>query len=196
MLQEPPIDASTDTGPSGPSVISPAPGTGPSGKRRRGVAIAGVAIAVVAIGALVVGLTPGHFGLSVPLLNSSVGGTNDPQKTGCPSTSADVHWPKPANITVKISDTNSVTNAHVGDIIQIALPAGKYKWTLTSGGGSSLQSDSPAGYYDSSANTCVWRFTAQSAGTTIVKFQGPVLCQPNRACSPLILEAPFEMKIA
>jgi hypothetical protein len=189
MLHDSPADASD------PSTISPAPGTGPSGKRRRGVAVAGAAIAVVAIGALVVGLTPGHFGLSIPVLNSSAGGTNNPQKTGCPSTSADVHWPKPANETIQSGDANKANTAHVGDTIQIALPAGHNRWTLVSSG-SLLQSVSPSGYYDTAANTCVWRFTAQSAGTTIVKFQGQALCQPNRACTPLILAPEFAITIS
>ncbi len=187
MLHDPSADASTSTE---PSTVDPAP------KRRRGGAVAGAAIAVVVVGALIVGLTPGHFGLSLPGSNASASGTNDPQKTGCPSTSANVHWPKPATTTIHLNDEHSVINAHTGDIIQIALPAGRYRWMLTSGAGASLQGDSPAGYYDSGTNTCVWRFTAQSAGNAVVRFQGPILCQPNRACSPLILEADFAIKIA
>lgn len=121
--------------------------------------------------------------------------TASASKTGCPSSTVMNTPPAPATIVLKMTNNNSVVNAKVGDVVEIDLPFGQ-SWTgpTTSQGSLSLQQ--PAGFALTPAKVCVWRFTAQSAGTTQLQFYGKAICnKPGVACPFYIMRLPFTIVV-
>jgi hypothetical protein len=110
---------------------------------------------------------------------------------GCPSDTIVSTTLKPANVTVRDTDINSTVTAHVGNIIEVRLPFGQ-KWTGPSSIPSNLQQQQPAGYALPSDNVCIWRFTAQSAGTAQLDFQSQALClNKDEVCPGVITKDPI-----
>jgi|GEM_PF-2624115 len=166
----------------------------PNPRRRRvGLALSAGAVAVV-LGTLTA-LIPGHLGLPIPSTTAPTSITNDALKTGCPGTAQDPKWTKAANITIHDSDANNITNAHIGDTIQVLLPAG-YRWAALSNAEQPLHLESPMGYYDSAAKICGWHYSVVSAGATILQFTRQPICQAGKACSPLVITYRFVVNIA
>lgn len=120
--------------------------------------------------------------------------TAAPSLTGCPSATAMNTVPAPANVVLKPSNNNSTTSAKVGDVIEIDLPFGQaWSGPLASQGELTLQQ--PAGFALTPSKVCVWRFTAQSAGTTQLEFYGKAICQKGQACPQYIMRLPYTIVI-
>ena len=98
-------------------------------------------------------------------------------ETGCPS-KASVTTPPP-DVLVKPSTGAQPYTAHIGNVIEVDLPLGVV-WTgpISPTGGLHLQM--PAGY--ASGTVCIWRFVAQSAGTSQLAFTGHAMCKQNVPC--------------
>jgi hypothetical protein len=128
---------------------------------------------------------------------SSAGSTATPPATasayGCPGTVMTTA-PSPAKIVLKQSDSNSTITAHVGDVVEIDLPFGQI-WTGPTASQGELQLQGPAGYAVTASKMCVWRFTAQSTGTTQVEFYGKAMCQKGQMCPLYIMRIPFTIVI-
>ncbi len=160
---------------------------------RRSFFLAGVLVTILA------------FVLAACGANTSTGsgtGSSSPSKTptvsasqtGCPSTTAMNTVPAPATIVLKASNNNSTTPAKVGDVIEIDLPFGQaWSGPVTSQGQLTLQQ--PAGFALTPSKVCVWRFTAQSAGTTQLEFYGKAMCQKGQACPQYIMRLPYTIVI-
>ncbi len=160
---------------------------------RRSFFLAGVLVTVLA------------FVLAACGANTSTGsgtGSSGPSKTptasasqtGCPSTTAMNTAPAPANVVLKASNNNSTASAKVGDVIEIDLPFGQaWSGPVTSQGELTLQQ--PAGFALTPSKVCVWRFTAQSAGTTQLEFYGKAICQKGQACPQYIMRLPYTIVI-
>jgi hypothetical protein len=56
-----------------------------------------------------------------------------------------------------------------------------------------LASTSSEGWYDPSANACMWRFTAIGSGGAHLAFKGLVLCPPNIRCTAALDLAAFDV---
>ncbi|HKV56967.1 MAG TPA: hypothetical protein VJO32_01750 [Ktedonobacteraceae bacterium] len=112
---------------------------------------------------------------------------------GCPGTVMTVS-PSPAKIVLKQSDSNATITAHVGDIVEVDLPFGQ-TWTGPTTSQGQLQLQGPAGYALPTSKVCVWRFTAQSAGTTQVNFYGKAMCQKGQMCPQYIMRIPYTIVI-
>lgn len=112
---------------------------------------------------------------------------------GCPGTVMTVS-PTPAKIVLKQSDSNSTITAHVGDTVEVDLPFGQ-TWTGPTTSQGALQLQGPAGYALTPAKVCVWRFTAQSAGTTQVNFYGKAICQKGQMCPLYVMRIPYTIVI-
>jgi hypothetical protein len=112
---------------------------------------------------------------------------------GCPGTVMTTA-PSPAKIVLKQSDSNSTITAHVGDVVEIDLPFGQ-TWTGPTASQGELQLQGPAGYAVTASKMCVWRFTAQSTGTTQVEFYGKAMCQKGQMCPLYIMRIPFTIVI-
>ncbi len=128
---------------------------------------------------------------------SGAGSTATPPATasayGCPGTVMTTA-PSPAKIVLKQSDSNATITAHVGDVVEIDLPFGQ-TWTGPTASQGELQLQGPAGYAVTASKMCVWRFTAQSTGTTQVEFYGKAMCQKGQMCPLYIMRIPFTIVI-
>jgi hypothetical protein len=128
---------------------------------------------------------------------TGAGSTATPPATasayGCPGTVMTTA-PSPAKIVLKQSDSNSTITAHVGDVVEIDLPFGQ-TWTGPTASQGELQLQGPAGYAVTASKMCVWRFTAQSTGTTQVEFYGKAMCQKGQMCPLYIMRIPFTIVI-
>ncbi len=84
-------------------------------------------------------------------------------------------------------------NAHVGDLIQVQVPA-TYRWTHIDAS-SNLALQQPAGIQDSSRNVCVWTYRALGAGAASVSLVGGALCEPMQPCPAYAVAANFMISI-
>jgi hypothetical protein len=112
---------------------------------------------------------------------------------GCPGTVMTTS-PSPAQIVLKQSDSNSTITAHVGNVVEIDLPFGQ-AWTGPTTSQGELQLQGPAGYAVTASKMCVWRFTAQSSGTTQIEFYGKAICQKGQVCPLYIMRIPYTIVI-
>lgn len=114
--------------------------------------------------------------------------------TGCPN-SASGNTTPPANIVLNQSNGSSTVTAHVGDVVEIDLPFGQ-KWTGPMVSQGQLQLQTPAGFTLATSKTCVWRFTAQSLGTTQLNFYGQAICQPGQACPMYVMRLSYTVVVS
>ena len=112
---------------------------------------------------------------------------------GCPGTVMTTA-PAPANIVLKPSNSNSTVTAHVGDVVEIELPFGQ-AWTGPTTSQGELQLQGTPGSAVTASKMCVWRFTAQSSGTTQVEFFGRAICQKGQMCPAYITRIPYTIVI-
>lgn len=83
--------------------------------------------------------------------------------------------------------------AHVGDLIQVQVPATQ-RWNEVKAS-SNLALQQPAGVQDGTKNVCVWTYRALSAGSATVNLTGGALCEPNQACPAYAVLADFSISI-
>jgi len=119
--------------------------------------------------------------------------TTTASASGCPGTVMTTS-PSPAKIVLKQSDSNATITAHVGDVVEVDLPFGQ-TWTGPTVSQGELQLQGPAGYALPTSKMCVWRFTAQSAGTTQVEFYGKAICQKGQMCPLYVMRIPYTIVI-
>ena len=82
-----------------------------------------------------------------------------------------------------------------GQVLEIHLNP-DVQWDLTiTDTDHALQGSTPAGWYDTSANACAWRFAANTAGAAHLAFKGPVLCPPNIHCTAVLEQAAFDVTV-
>lgn len=82
-----------------------------------------------------------------------------------------------------------------GQVLEIHLIP-NVQWGLTiTDTDHALQGSTPAGWYDTSANACAWRFAANTAGAAHLAFKGPVLCPPNIHCTAVLEQAAFDVTV-
>jgi hypothetical protein len=113
---------------------------------------------------------------------------------GCPSDAVVTPPSGQPNVIVKLTDSNTVINAHTGDVIEVHLPFG-HLWSGPATMPGNLQLQTPSGYALKSAKVCVWRFTAQSAGTAHLSFAGKPMCKANELCPQYVLAASFTIAV-
>lgn len=112
-------------------------------------------------------------------------GSNNPAVTGCPGTAANVQWPSSPTVVLQLSNSYTNTTVAAHQTIQIDLPSG-YQWTLQPLP-NFVHVLQPAGYYDSSAQQCVWRLQVDSQGTGTIEFHRQQICQSGRFCTPIVI---------
>jgi len=113
---------------------------------------------------------------------------------GCPSNAVVGTAQTPANIVLKLSNSNTTINAHQGDVIEIQLPFGQL-WNGPTASQGVLQLQTPAGYASGTSNSCVWRFTAQGAGVTQLNFYGRAMCKKGEMCPQYVVSVPFTINV-
>jgi hypothetical protein len=113
---------------------------------------------------------------------------------GCPSNAVVGTTSAPANIVLKTSNSNTTVTAHQGDVIEIQLPFGQ-SWNGPTTSQGVLQLQTPYGYASQTANSCIWRFTAQGTGTTQLNFYGRALCKKGQLCPQYVVSVPFSIHV-
>ena len=132
--------------------------------------------------------------------STSTGSTPAPTATsivthkGCPSNAVIGTSSPQANIVLKPSNSNADVNAHQGDVIEVQLPFGQL-WNGPTTSQGVLQLQTPAGYASQTANSCIWRFTAQGAGTAQLSFYGKPMCQKGQMCPQYVMSVPFTVTV-
>ncbi|GAC1565742.1 MAG: hypothetical protein NVS3B14_04500 [Ktedonobacteraceae bacterium] len=112
---------------------------------------------------------------------------------GCPGTVMTTP-PAPANVVLNQSNSSSTVTAHVGDVVEIELPFGQ-AWSGPTTSQGALQLLPPAGFALTASKVCVWRFTAQSAGTIQLNFYGKAICRKGQMCPLYIMRLPFTVAV-
>jgi hypothetical protein len=80
-----------------------------------------------------------------------------------------------------------------GQRVEIHLSPGAV-WNLTIADPTHILASTPSeGWYNPSANACVWRFTAVGAGGARLAFKGLILCPPNTHCTAALEQAAFDV---
>ena len=113
---------------------------------------------------------------------------------GCPSNAVVGPSSTQANVVLKPSNSNTAVNAHQGDVIEIELPFGQM-WNGPTTSQGVLQLQTPFGYASQTANSCIWRFTAQGAGTSQLGFFGRAMCHKGQLCPQYVLSVPFTIQV-
>lgn len=134
--------------------------------------------------------------------NSGTGSTSSSTPTststvnphGCPSNAVVGTAQTPANVVLKPSNSSTTISAHMGDVIEIQLPFGQF-WSGPTASQGVLQLETPAGYASGTANSCIWRFTAQGAGITQLNFYGRAICKKGEMCPQYIMSVPFTINV-
>jgi hypothetical protein len=121
--------------------------------------------------------------------------TSTTNANGCPSNAVVNSAPTPANIVLNTSNSNKMVTAHQGDVIEIQLPFGQV-WNGPTTSQGALQLQTPYGYPSQTANSCIWRFTAQGTGTTNLNFYGRALCKKGQMCPQYVLSVPFSIHVS
>jgi hypothetical protein len=80
------------------------------------------------------------------------------------------------------ADAPKGVTLQVGQTLEVALPFGQRQSIAPAAGGPALLLNTPAGYGDASLKSCVWRFTAEQAGQTLVTFSSAPICKPGIDC--------------
>jgi hypothetical protein len=132
-------------------------------------------------------------GSTPPSTPTKVTGTTG-TTTGCPTSTTESSTQTKPNVTIQLSNSNSTVAAHNGDLIEVRLPFGQ-QWSGPTMSNKILQLQSPAGYTSTTDKTCVWRFVAQSTGTTQVSFTSKAICKPGQMCPLFVMNVPFTIDV-
>jgi hypothetical protein len=124
----------------------------------------------------------------VPIATSAV------NSNGCPSNAVTGTSSAPANVVLKTSNSNTPVTAHQGDVIEIQLPFGQL-WNGPTTSQGVLQLQTPYGYASQTANSCIWRFTAQGTGITLLNFYGRAICKKGQLCPQYVISVPFSIHV-
>ncbi len=120
--------------------------------------------------------------------------TSTPNSYGCPSNAVVGTTSTPANIVLKMPNSNTTVVAHHGDVIEIQLPFGQV-WNGPTTSQGVLQLQTPYGYASQTTNSCIWRFTAQGAGSTQLNFYGKAICKKGQMCPQYVVSVPFSIHV-
>lgn len=132
--------------------------------------------------------------------STSTGTTPVPSATstvnsyGCPSNAVVDTTSTPANVVLKMSNSNTIVTVHQGDVIEIQLPLGQL-WNGPTTSQGVLQLQTPYGYVSQTAKSCIWRFTAQGTGTTQLIFSGRAMCKKGQMCPQYVIGVPFSIHV-
>ncbi|BCL82642.1 hypothetical protein ccbrp13_51070 [Ktedonobacteria bacterium brp13] len=144
---------------------------------------------------------PGQGGITPapPVAQPTKGGTTGTIVTGnpdgCPMATEYTADPVKANVVVTPSGSMTTVHAHVGDVIEIHMPFGE-SWSGPSSSQGNLSLQQPSGYGLKSDKSCVWRFTAQSTGTTALQFNSRPICKAGQMCPMYIAVVPVTVAVS
>lgn len=102
---------------------------------------------------------------------------------------------QPTTIVTPATPGRAVT-AHVGDTVQVRLPATS-RWSLQAVSSLAvLSAIAPTNMYSPSLNTCVWTFQAKATGTETLRYGGAPICKPGQLCPAYRIAMDFTVKVS
>jgi hypothetical protein len=86
--------------------------------------------------------------------------------------------------------------AHVGDTVQVRLPATS-RWSLQAAQSATvLASIAPSGMYAPALNACIWTFQARSTGAETLRYAGAPICKPGQPCAAYRIAMNFSINVS
>ena len=141
--------------------------------------------------------TPNPGGPRVPGQDTPVGGAIN-GTTVRPCTGASVAPAKTPNIVLTVKNSHQTTKAHVGDVIEIALPSGM-NWNAPGMGPNSPNSTltplQPQGGMDEQSQTCRWVYEAHAKGTVTLAYTGVLRCESGMGCPAIAEDEAFTIQV-
>lgn len=114
--------------------------------------------------------------------------------TGCPLADQNVVR-APASVLISPTGAVQQITLHVGQTLEVRLPFGR-RWSFFPMSADTLTLQSPAGYGDVTAGSCIWRFTAVHVGNTAITFIFAPICLPTMSqCSQLEGHSAFSITV-
>ena len=141
------------------------------------------------------GANPGGPRLPVGSPTASEGGPIT-GTTVRPCVGRDVAPAKTPTIVLTVKNSHQTTQARVGDVIEIELPA-KMRWnspTVPANG--TLTPLQPQGGMDEQTQTCRWVYEASAAGTAKLGYTGICRCESNSPCPAIAEDEEFTIQVA
>lgn len=103
---------------------------------------------------------------------------------------------KTPNIVLTVKNSHQTTQAHVGDVIEIQLPA-KMTWNAPSvQQNGTLTPLQPQGGMDEQSQTCRWVYQAQAKGSLTLTYIGVFRCESGVACPAIAEDEEFTIQIS
>jgi hypothetical protein len=123
-----------------------------------------------------------------PIVMKPVGASLNP----CPGSGGPLSKMPTHVLTVK--DSHKTTQVHVGDVVEVQLPANMH-WTVQVGMINSLLKPlQPQGGVDGTTNTCRWLYTISSSGSARMTFIGTPLCESAKPCPTIAEDEEFTVQ--
>jgi hypothetical protein len=154
-----------------------------------GLATLALAVSLAACGQLTAG-NEGPAGGQVPTSTPAQGTPpasshfNRATVDGCPAQQApaDAASFRPDIVATQNGGPSQAISLTGGQRLEIRLDP-HYRWQLaTSDPDHTLTSTATQGWYDGSLDSCVWQFTAASAGSAQLSYRGSIVCPPLELC--------------
>ena len=103
---------------------------------------------------------------------------------------------KTPTIVLTVKNSHQTTRAHVGDVIEIDLPAKMHWNTPDVSANKTLTPLQPQGAMDDQAQTCRWVYQASAAGTATLSYVGVMICESGAACPAVAEDEAFTIRVA
>ena len=136
---------------------------------------------------------PGSAGSGTPPGGGAINGTTVRPCTGAPVAPA-----KTPNIVLTVKNSHQTTKAHVGDVIEIALPSGM-NWNAPGMGPNSPNSTltplQPQGGMDEHSQTCRWVYQAHAKGMVTLTYTGVLRCESGTGCPAIAEDEAFTIQV-
>lgn len=140
--------------------------------------------------------------------NSGSANSGAPGTPGSGATGGDIHGTtvrpcmgsssaapaKTPTIVLTVKNSHQTTQAHVGDVIEIQLPA-KMTWNAPFVQNGTLTPLQPQGGMDEQSQTCRWVYQAHAKGALTLTYTGVFRCESGVACPAIAEDEEFTIQI-
>jgi len=112
----------------------------------------------------------------------------------CPDTTTTVSWSSATSAQLSLAQPRATVT--VGQSVEVALPA-NLQWTYSPTSGQGIvQLQQPAGYYDASRQSCIWRFVTLAKGQATLAYSRIAVCVPGTKCSQVAMAVPLDLTVS
>ena len=102
---------------------------------------------------------------------------------------------KTPNIVLTVKNSHQTTKAHVGDVIEIALPANMHWNGPGMSANGTLTPLQPQGGMDDQSQTCRWVYQAHAKGSLTLTYTGVMRCESGTGCPAIAEDEAFTIQV-